>query len=164
MFKNYMKIAFRSLKKHKGYSFINIFGLAIGMAVCMLIFLWILNELSYDRFHEKADRICRLTLDIEVGSMLHTPVSLTAAGPALVDDFAEVITAARVDRPRRVSVEYEDRLFQEAGVGFAENAIFDIFTFPFVSGDPNTALEAPNSVVITENMAKKYFDDKDPLG
>ena len=164
MFKNYLKIAFRSLKKHKGYSFINISGLALGMAVCMLIFMWILNELSFDRFHENADRVCRLTLDLEVGSMLHTPVSLTAAGPALVQDFAEVITAARVDRPRRISVEYKDKIYEEADVGFAENAIFDIFTFPFVSGDPKTALEAPNSVVITESTAKKYFSDEDPLG
>jgi putative ABC transport system permease protein len=164
MFKNYMKIAFRSLKKHKGYSFINISGLAIGMAVCMLIFMWILNELSYDKFHEKADRICRTTMDIEIGTTLHTPVSLTAAGPALVEDFPEVITAARVDRPRRVSIKYEDKAYQEADVGFAENTIFDIFTFPFISGDPKTALEAPNTVVITESMAKKYFGDLDPLG
>ena len=118
MFKNYMKIAFRSLKKYKGYSFINISGLAIGMAVCMLIFMWILNELSYDKFHEKADRICRLTMDIEMGTLLHTPVSLTAAGPALVQDFAEVITTARVDRPRRISVKYDDKTFQEEGIGY----------------------------------------------
>jgi putative ABC transport system permease protein len=164
MIKNYLKIAFRCLKKHKGYSFINISGLAIGMAVCMLIMIWILKELSYDRFHEKADRICRITMDIKIGSTLHTPVSLTAAGPALVGDFAEVIRAARINRPNRISVEYKDRLFQEADVGFAENAIFDIFTFPFVSGDPKTALEAPYSVVITESMAQKYFGDEDPLG
>lgn len=164
MLKNYLKIAFRSLKKHKGYSFINISGLAIGMAVCMLIFMWILNELSFDRFHEKADRICRITMDIEMGTTLHAPVSLTATGPALVEDFPEVITAARIDRPRRISVKYEDRMYQEADVGFAENAIFEIFTFPFISGDPKTALEAPNTVVITESMAKKYFGDSDPLG
>ena len=164
MLKNYLKIAFRSLKKHKGYSFINISGLAIGMAVCMLIFLWILDEWSYDKFHEKADRICRVTTDITMGSTLHTGRSLTAAGPALVQDFAEVITAARVDDPRRVSIRYEDKIYQEADVGFAENAIFDIFSFPFVSGDPKTALEAPHSVVITESMAKKYFSDEDPLG
>ena len=164
MVKNYLKIALRSLKKHKGYSFINISGLAIGMAVCMLIFIWILNELSYDKFHEKADRICRITMDIEFGTSLHTPVSPTAAGPALVEDFAEVVTAARIDRPRRVSIKYEDKTYQEADVGFAENAIFDIFSFPFVSGDPETALEAPHSVVITEGMAKKYFGDQDPLG
>ncbi len=164
MLKNYLKIAFRNLKRHKGYSFINISGLAIGMAVCMLIFLWVLNELSFDRFYERADRICRLTMDIEIGSMLHTPVSLTAAGPALVEDFAEVITAARVDRPRRISVKYKETVYQEAGIGFAENAIFDIFSFPFVNGDPKSALEAPNTVVITESMAEKYFGDSDPLG
>ncbi len=164
MLKNYLKIAFRSLKKHKGYSFINITGLAIGMAVCILILMWVLNELSFDRYHEKADHICRVTMDIELGSTLHTPVTLTAAGPALVRDFPEVITATRIAPPNRASVKYEDKLFQEARVGYAENAIFDIFTFPFVSGDPRTALEAPYSVVITESMAKKYFGDEDPLG
>ncbi len=164
MLKNYLKIAFRSLKKNKGYSFINISGLAIGMAVCMLIFMWIMNELSYDKFHEKADRICRVTTDIMVGSRLHTARSLTAAGPALVEDFPEVITAARLDRPRRVSVKYMDKIYQEADIGFAENAIFDIFSFPFINGDPKTALEAPNTVVITESMAKKYFGDEDPIG
>ncbi len=164
MFKNYLKIAFRSLKKHKGYSFINISGLAIGMAVCMLIMIWVLNELSYDRFHEKADRICRITMDMEFGTTLHTPVTITAAGPALVDDFAEIVAAARVDNPRRVSIKYEDKTYQETDVGFAENAIFDIFSFPFVSGDPKTALEAPYSLVITESMARKYFGDEDPMG
>ncbi|MBN1271633.1 MAG: ABC transporter permease [Candidatus Aminicenantes bacterium] len=164
MLKNYLKIALRSLKKHKGYSFINISGLAIGMAVCMLIFLWVLNEVSYDRFHEKADRICRITMDFKIGSALHTPVCITAAGPALVDDFAEVVTAARMDRPRRVTVKYEDKTFQEENVGTAENTLFDIFSFPFVSGDPKTALEAPYTVVITESTARKYFGDENPLG
>jgi putative ABC transport system permease protein len=164
MLKNYLKIAFRSLKKHKGYSFINISGLAIGMAVCILILMWVLNELSFDLYHEKVDHICRVTMDIELGSTLHTPVTLTAAGPALVRDFPEVITASRIDPPNRASVKYGDKLFQEARVGYAENAIFDIFTFPFVSGDPRTALEAPYSIVITESMAKKYFGDEDPLG
>jgi putative ABC transport system permease protein len=164
MFGNYLKIAFRSLKKHKGYSFINISGLAIGMAVCILILMWVQNELSYDRYHERADRICRVTMDLEVGSTLHTPVSLTAAGPALVRDFPEVLHSSRILPPNRVAVRYEDKIFQETRVGYAENAVFEIFTFPFVSGDPKTALEASYSVVITESMAKKYFSEEDPLG
>jgi putative ABC transport system permease protein len=164
MFKNYLKIAFRSLKKHKGYSFINISGLAIGMAVCMLIFMWILDELNYDRFHENADRICRVTTNITIGSTLHTARSLTASGPALVEDFPEIVTAVRVDAPRRASVKYKEKIYLEADIGFAESAIFDIFTFPFISGDPKTALAAPYSVVITESMAKKYFGEEDPLG
>lgn len=164
MLKNYLKIAFRSLRKHKGYSFINISGLAIGMAVCILILIWVQNELNYDRYHEKADSICRVTMDIELGSTLHTPVTLTAAGPALVRDFPEIVAAARIDRPNSAVVKYGDNLFREANVGYAENAIFDIFTFPFVSGDPKSALQAPYSVVITESMARKYFGDEDPLG
>lgn len=164
MFTNYLKIAFRSLKKHKGYSFINISGLAIGMAVCILILMWIMHELSYDRYHENADHICRVTMDAEFGSTLHTPVTLTAAGPALVRDFPEVITATRIARPKRASVKYKDKLFSEPHVGLAENAIFDILSFSFIAGDPKTALKVPYSVVITESMAAKYFGDEDPLG
>jgi putative ABC transport system permease protein len=164
MLRHYLKIVFRSLKKHKGYSFINISGLAIGMAVCILIMMWVVNELSYDRFHEKADYIYRVTMDLEAGSTLHTPVTLTAVGPALVRDFPEVLQSTRILPPNRVAVKYEDKMFQETRVGYAENSIFDIFTLPFVSGDPKTALEAPYSVVITESMAKKYFGDEDPLG
>ncbi|MGD9345770.1 MAG: ABC transporter permease [Candidatus Aminicenantes bacterium] len=164
MLKNYLKIAFRSIKKHKGYSLINISGLTIGMAVCILILMWVLNELSFDRFHEKADHICRVTMDIELGSTLHTPVTLTAVAPALVRDFPEVIAATRIDPPNRAAVKYGDKLFREARIGFAEKDIFEIFTFPFVSGDSETALEAPNTVVITESMAAKYFGNEDPLG
>ena len=164
MLGNYLKVAFRSLKKHKGYSFINISGLAIGMAVCILILMWVQDELSYDRYHEKADHVCRVTMDIEMGSTLHTPVTLTAVAPALVRDYPEVIRASRIDRPNTRVVKYEDKLFREANVAYAENAIFDILTFHFVSGDPQTALEAPYTVVITESMARKYFGDEDPLG
>ncbi len=164
MLGNYLKVAFRSLKKHKGYSFINISGLAIGMAVCILILMWVQNELSYDRYHEKADHVCRVTMDIEMGSTLHTPVTLTAIAPALDRDYPEVIRASRIDRPNSRVVKYEDKLFREANVAYAENAIFDILTFHFVSGDPQTALEAPYTVVITETMSSKYFGDEDPLG
>lgn len=164
MFFNYLKIALRNIRRHKGYSFINISGLAIGMAVCALIMMWVMDELSYDRFHEKGDRIYRLTMDVQAGTNLHTPYSLTPAAKAIVRDFPEVINAARISRPSRVTLKYEDNVFQEEMVGYAENSIFDIFTFPFVSGDSKSALEAPYSIVITESMAKKYFGSENPLG
>lgn len=164
MFKNYLKIAWRNIKRHKAYSFINISGLAIGMAVCILIIIWVQDELSYDRFHENGDRIYRLTMDIQAGTALHTPLCLTPAAPALSRDFPEIINAVRISRPGRVAVKHKDKVFQEEMVGFAENSIFDIFTFPLVSGDPKSALETAHSVVITESMAKKYFGSEDPLG
>ena len=155
---------FQEHKKYKGYSLINIAGLAIGMAVCILIMLWVLDELSYDRYHENADRIYRLILDAEVGSHLRAPVTMPPAGPAMVEEFPEVVKAVRIGRPGRVPVKVEERQFQEDKVGYADHSIFEIFTFPFISGDPQTALKAAYSVVITESMAKKYFGDEDPIG
>ena len=165
MIGNYLKIAVRTLRKHKGYSFINISGLAIGMAVCILILLWVRSELSFDRFHENADRIFRVTMDANVGGgSLRTPVIMTPAAPALVQDFPEVVNAARLGRPNRVPVLYQTRMYQEDDVGYADNSLFTLFSFPFVKGDPETALLTAHSVVITESMAEKYFGREDPLG
>ena len=164
MFTNYMKVAFRSIRKYKGYSFINIAGLAIGMTICVLIMLWVLDELSYDRFHDNADRIYRLCMDADLGTPLRVPVTPTPVGPALVEEFPEVINAVRIGRPGRVPVTIDERQFQEDDVGYADNSFFEIFSFPFISGDPKSALETANTVVITEEMADKYFGNDDPLG
>lgn len=164
MFRNYLKVAFRNIKRHTGYSLINLVGLAIGMTCCILIMLWVQNELSFDRFHQKADRIYRLCLDANIGSPLLAPVSMAPAGPAMASEFPEVVSAARINRPERVSIKFEDMTFQEENVGYADNSIFEVFTFPLLKGDPKTALVAPYSVVITEDMAQKYFKDQEPLG
>jgi putative ABC transport system permease protein len=164
MFRNYLKVALRNIKRHTGYSLINVAGLAIGMTCCILILLWVQDERSYDRYHENPDRIYRLCLDANVGTQLRAPVTMAPAGPAMISEFPEVVNAARIVRPGRVSVKYGDRLFQEEDIGYADNSVFDIFTFPFISGDPKTALATPYSVVITEDMAMKYFGDEDPLG
>jgi putative ABC transport system permease protein len=103
-------------------------------------------------------------MDARVGSHLFTPVTMAPAAPAMVRDFPEVVNAARITRPRRLSVQYREKKFQEELVGFADNSLFGIFTFPFISGDPKTALQDPFTVVITKDMAKKYFADEDPLG
>ena len=164
MYRNYLKIALRNIIRHKGYSIIHVVGLAIGMTCCILILLWVQDELSYDRYHENADRIHRLCLDANIGTQLRAPVTMAPAAPAMIKDFPEVVNAARIVRPERVSVEYQDRTFQEEDVGYADNSVFGIFTFPFISGDPQTALTTPYSVVITEEMARKYFGDQEPVG
>jgi putative ABC transport system permease protein len=164
MFKNYLKVALRNIRKQKGYAFLNISGLAIGMAVCLMILLWVRGELSYDTFHLEADNIYRLGIDANLGSPIKAPVSMPAAAPSLIRDLPEVLKAARIIRPRRASVTFEDKEFFEEGVGFADNSFFDIFSFPFLSGDSAGALEAPNTAVITETTARKYFGDEDPIG
>ncbi|MFH1853656.1 MAG: ABC transporter permease, partial [Candidatus Neomarinimicrobiota bacterium] len=164
MFKNYLKIAFRNLVKFKGYSFINVFGLAIGMAGCILITLWVQRELSYDNFHQHGDRVYRVCVDAFLGRPLRAPVSPAPAAPQMIADYPEILSAVRMVRPQSVSVKTGDRQFQQAGVGYADNSLFEVFSFPLVSGDPNTALKAAHSVVISEEAAGRYFDDRDPLG
>jgi putative ABC transport system permease protein len=164
MFANYLKIAFRNIRKQKGYAFINIAGWAVGMTVCTLILLWVQDELSFDRFHRNADRIYRLTIDARLGTPQSAPVAPTPAAAALAREYPEILKTARLDRPRRAVVKFEDREFQEEGVGAVDNSFFEIFTFPFLSGDPGTALARPYTAVVTESTAKKIFGTASPLG
>ena len=164
MFKNYLKIALRNLRKQKGYAFINIAGWAVGMTVCALILLWVQSELSFDRFHQNADRIYRLTLDARLGAPQSAPVVPTPAPPAMAREFPEILKAARMDRPRRSLIIYEDKEFQEEGIGAVDNSFFEIFSFPFLAGDPKTALTQPYTAVITESTAKKIFGTVFALG
>ena len=165
MFKNYLKIAFRNVKKHKAYAFINIAGLAIGMACCILIVSFIATELGYDRFHKNADSIYRQGLDANLGgNQILMPISTAPAAPALVQDYPEIIDAVRIRPMRNVSVKDKDQEFFEENVIYADNSIFNVFTFPMIMGDPQSALKTAYSLVMTEDTAKKYFGDEDPLG
>jgi len=164
MFKNYLKVALRNVKKQKGYAFINISGLAIGMAACLMIFLWIHDELSYDTYHKNADRIYRLTIDANMGTQMKAPVSPTPAGPAMVEEYPEVLQSARLTRPNRSPVVVGEKDYFEENVAFADHSIFEVFSFPFLEGDPETALKTAYSAVVTEDTAKKYFGDDSPLG
>jgi len=165
MFKNYLKIAFRNVKKHKAYAFINIAGLAIGMACCILIISFIATELSYDRYHKKSDRIYRLGLDASLGgNQILMPISTAPAAPALMQDYPEILDAVRFQRMRNVSVKDRDLEFFEENVYFADNSIFNIFTFPMKLGDSQSALKTAYSMVMTEDTAKKYFGDQNPIG
>jgi putative ABC transport system permease protein len=163
MFKNYLKVALRNIRRHKGYSFINIAGLAIGMACCILILLWVQDELSYDRFHENAGDIYRVIQDIKFTDHSTTwAITQGPLGPSLKTDFPEIINATRITW-RRFRLTYNDESFDEV-IGMADGSIFEMFTFPLLKGDPTNALSDPHSIVVTEEMAEKYFGHEDPLG
>ena len=165
MFKNAVKVALRNMKRQKGYSLINIFGLAVGMACCILILLWVQDELSYDRYHEKADQLYRV---IVKGRMSNRDINFSSS-PAplantLVNEFPEVLEATRFLRSRDVLVRYQDRFFNEGLILFADSNFFDVFSIPLIKGDPDKVLSLPNSVVITRAAALKYFGEEDPIG
>ncbi|MCH8961560.1 MAG: ABC transporter permease, partial [Bacteroidetes bacterium] len=163
MFANCLKATPRPLSPLPSSSFINISGLAIGMACCILILLWVRDELSYDRFHQEADQIYRVVQDIQFSdhqttwAITHGPLA-----PALQEAFPEIINTARFTESGR-RFRYKDQSFQERGA-YADPGLFEIFTFPFVKGDPQTALLEPASVVLSEEMAAKFFGDEDPIG
>ena len=166
MLKNYIKIAFRNLVRYRAYTFINIFGLAIGIICCLLILVYVQDELSYDRYHEKADQIYRIINAGTIrGNQIEMPVVSGPWGPAMVEEFPEVLKAVRIKPPdSRWVIEHKDRRFPEKGVYFVDPAFFEIFDVEMVAGDPETVLNAPYSMVITEEMAEKYFGEEDPVG
>jgi putative ABC transport system permease protein len=167
MFRNYLKIALRNLVRHKVFSAINLLGLAIGMASCILILLYVRAEFGYDRFHENADRIWRVTrewVNEEGSTSLHLGHVAPPIAPLLANDFPDILEAVRIHTPGELLVSREDLHYLEPRVIFADDNLFDVFTFPLLKGDPETALKNPYSVVLTERTAKKYFGDEDPMG
>jgi putative ABC transport system permease protein len=165
MFKNYVKIALRNFLKHKGFSFINIFGLAIGVACCLVIVLFVLDEISYDQHHEKADQIYRVGIRGFVNNTLfHGVVTCAPMAQTLVNEFPEVTAATRLRNFGFPVFRYEDKVFSEEKVFWVDQAFFDVFTVPFIKGDSKTALAQPNTIVLTRSMASKYFGDEDPVG
>ena len=165
MLTTYLKIIFRTARQQKFYSLINILGLAVGLMAALLILAYTQEELSYDHFHQKADRIYRVNLDYnyqgEVGIGPTTPPPVAAR---LVSDYPEVEAATRVYREGNTMVRYQDRTFEEEGVLSVDSTFLSIFDFPLLEGDAATALVAPNSIVITPAMARKYFGEQSPLG
>lgn len=162
MLKNHIKIAFRNLARNKVYSIINLAGLAIGMACCFLIALWILDECSYDQFHEKKDRIFRVnTISEDYGTMTTSSWRL---GPALKDRYPEISEYSRVWSFHSSPVIYEDKRFIENSFYLADPSFFTLYSFPFVYGRPETSLAELNDIVLTEETARRYFGDKNPIG
>ncbi|MFH1194892.1 MAG: ABC transporter permease [bacterium] len=165
MFKNYLTITLRNLRKYKGYSFINIFGLAVGIAVCILIMLFVQDELNYDRFHEKSDRVFRLCLDARAGEIAEQGVTTCAPlAETLVREIPEVETAVRFRNYGFPVFRYGEKAFSEERVFWADSSLFDVFTIPFLKGNPKTVLSQLNALIITETMAKKYFGEENPIG
>ena len=166
MLTNYLKIAWRNLVKNKTYSVINIAGLAIGLGCFVLITLYVVDELSYDRFHEKADRIYRVDADILFGGTeQRLAVSSDPMGATLKKDYPDVEQYVRFynsDGSRRIKK--GDLYITEFNVTSADSTLFDVFTLPAIAGDTRTALDEPNTVVITEPMAQKYFGSTDVVG
>ena len=165
MLTNYFKIAIRNFKKQKGFSFINMLGLALGIAFCVLVLLYVRDELSYDRFHEKADRIFRVnaTSQNPEGDFYRTVIPPPVA-PALQDAFPEVEAVTRLASRNQVLLRVGEQAYQEDRFFFADASFFEIFSFSFLRGDPQTALSIPGRLVLTESMARTYFGDTNPLG
>lgn len=165
MFKNYVKIAVRNLLRHKVFSFINILGLAVGMAACFLMFLYVSFEKSYDNFNTKADRMYRIATDVKTESE-NIPTGLTT-GPIAINakkEFPEIEEAVRITPYDGFLVTKGTVRFQEKRSVLADSTLFKVFDFPLVAGNPNTALVQPMSMVISQTTAKKYFGNANPLG
>ncbi len=165
MFKNYLKVVLRNIAKHKGYTFINIAGLAIGLGCCILILLYIQVELSYDRFHQNADQIYRVVSEFgEKGSARLGANTSYPIAPNLKADFPEVLEAVRIRRAFKPIISYEDKIFREDRFFFADSTFLDFFAFPILKGDRKTVLRQPNSLVITEETARRFFGDEEAIG
>ncbi len=171
MLQNYFKIAWRNLIKKTAYSTINIFGLGLGIACCFLIFVFVQDELSYDSYHEKRDRIYRVIHGIKSTTDSTSAQSFpfwvwgnAPIGPALGNQFPEIEKVVQFSGRADILLSIEDKHYQEDGVFFMDSTAFDVFSWKLIQGDTKTALIAPYSIVLSETTAKKYFGDSDPIG
>ncbi|HEY0656259.1 MAG TPA: ABC transporter permease [Chryseosolibacter sp.] len=165
MYKNYFTIAWRTFLKSKGYSFINIVGLAVGLSACLLIGLYVRHELSYDRFHEKGARIHRVNMELKFGdNHLDLAVCNPLFGETAENEIQQVEESVRLQWYGGFLVKKGNENIREGNVAWADSTLFDVFTLPMIQGDARTALTEPNSIVITESVARKYFDRTDVVG
>jgi putative ABC transport system permease protein len=164
MLRNYIKIALRNLIRNKLYSLINVLGLAIGMASCLMIFLWVKDELSYDRFHQNAGRIYRVERKVDFRDMHgQAPITSGPYGPAMIRDYPEIDNFVRLDRDE-LSVKDHRNIFRKQSLIFADNSIFEVFDFRLEEGDPKTALIQPKSIALTRENALKYLGTEEAIG
>ncbi len=167
MLRNYLKTTFRNLQRQKTQSTINILGLAIGLTCCILILLFVRDELSFDKFNENHDRIYRVTrrwINEDGVVSLHLGFVAPPIGPLLKNDFPEIEQAVRLIETSGMLVSHGDTYFEEDSFFFAEENVFEVFSLKMIKGDPGTALTDPLTVVISEEMARKYFGSEDPVG
>ena len=170
MFKNYLLIAYRNLRKDKISSFVNIIGLSVGMACCMLIVIYIKDELSFNTTNINEEKIYRINWTSNINGNItpnaSTPVPLATVIASDMPQVEQVTKMYQRSGGMQVYTENKnsDKKFQEQNVHFADSKLFSIFTIPFISGNPANALTKPNSVVVTDEMAKKYFGTENPIG
>ncbi len=165
MLRNYFKVAIRNILKHKFYSAINVLGMTIGVTACILIVLYVVDELSYDRFHAKADRMYQVGLHGKIGGQeVRTTNTCPPLWRAMADEIPDVEATTRVAEFWGSVVKYGDQAFNEDRVFYADSNFFSFFSFELLSGDPRTALRDPQSVVLTQDMVTKYFGEEEPLG
>jgi putative ABC transport system permease protein len=165
MWVHHIKITLRNMLRHKGHAFLNIFGLAAGMACCILIGLWVLDELNYDRFHENAASICRVESNQNFsGRTLHIYWTPFPLGPALKTEIPEIADSTRAQNLGGQLIHYEDKAFEEYAVWAVDPSFLKIFTFPIIEGDPENALAGTSSLLMTERLAAKVFGDAEPVG
>jgi hypothetical protein len=165
MFTNYLIISWRNIFRHFSVSFMNITGLALGLACSMMIYLWVADELSYDRFHMNADRLYRVEEDQPYSNgVYHVMVTPWPSGPVWKDEIPEIEQACRYTSAGSFLITRNDRSFYEEKVSAVDSSFFEMFSFALLSGNPKTVLKEPGSVVISSEMASKYFGDEDPMG
>ncbi len=165
MFSNFFIFAFRLLRRDKLHSIINTIGLSIGIACCLIIMMYLQNELSYDQYHEKADRIYRLGIKITMGDQSESYAqSSWSIGKRLKDEYPEIEDYVRIEPFSDVLFKYKEKVFYEKEIALADTSIFEIFSFKFILGDPATCLKEPGNLVLTETLARKYFGDQNPIG
>ncbi len=167
MIKSYLLIAIRNMNRYKFISFINLFGLTVGITCCLLISLYIVNELSYDKYNKNANNIYRVERtfrNAETGALsLELGAVAPPIGPLLQNDFKDIKAITSVLPTGNTSVRYQDKIFNEPNVYFIDDNFFKVFDATVIRGNPNSALSEPNSVMLTEEMAKKYFGNEDPM-
>jgi putative ABC transport system permease protein len=165
MFRNYLKVAFRNLWKSKGFTAINIIGLASGLGVCLLIVLYVVDEQSFDRYNDKADRIYRISSDIYFNNTAFSnAVTPKLLGPTLVSTYPKFQQMARLHQHGDILIKKGNDRINEHNSVFADSTVFKVFSLPFIAGDPNTALNNPHSIVIDESAARRYFNSTDVVG
>ncbi len=164
MFSNYLKIAFRNLVKNKGYAFINTAGLSVGMGICLFLVLITQYALNYDKVHENSDRIYRLAdvIKQENGQILDVAITPSPWGQAMAENFEEIEASVRF-LGAGAAVRYGEVAMRQ-GVTYVDAPVFDVFTYPFKFGNPQGALERPNTIVLTEEMSDRFFDEQNPVG
>jgi putative ABC transport system permease protein len=165
MFNNYIKIAWRNLLRNRAFSAINIVGLSIGLASCMLISLYVLDELSFDRYNEKADRIVRVAFNATMqGGKINEAHVMAPTAQALKDDYPEVLLATRLRQGGFPKVFIGNTQYTEDPMAYVDNNFFEVFTLPLIEGDVKNALSEPNTIIISQKMAMKYFGKRQVIG